>query len=315
MSLKNNTTNLYIILDRVRAMLEKVLDTSDATATASDMLSGKTAYVDGEKITGNIPTRTSSNLSASGATVTVPAGHYASQATKDVATTTQATPSVSVNASGLITASATQSEGYVSAGTKSGTKQLTTQAAKTITPSTSNQTAVASGVYTTGEITVGAIPSSYVQPTGTLNVTTNGTHDVKNYASVNVAVSSSPQLQNKTVTPTTSQQSVKADSGYDGLNTVTVNAIPSSYVQPSGTKNITENGNHDVKNYASVSVSVPSLDTSDATAAAGNIESGKTAYANGVKIVGTLTFRTIYTGSSTPSSNIGNEGDIYIVGV
>jgi len=49
-------------------------------------------------------------------------------------TATQATPSISVNSSGLITASATQSEGYVSAGTKSGTKQLTTQAAKTITP-------------------------------------------------------------------------------------------------------------------------------------------------------------------------------------
>ena len=67
---------------------------------------------------------------------------------------TQATPSISVNSSGLITASATQSAGYVSSGTKSATKQLTTQAAKTVTPTTSNQTAVASGRYTTGAITV-----------------------------------------------------------------------------------------------------------------------------------------------------------------
>ena len=103
-------------------------------------------------------------------------------------TATQATPSISVSNSGLITASATQTAGYVSAGTKSATKQLTTQAAKTITPSTSEQTAVASGVYTTGAVKVGAIPSSYVQPSGTLNVTENGTHDVKNYASVNVGV-------------------------------------------------------------------------------------------------------------------------------
>ena len=106
-------------------------------------------------------------------------------------TVTQATPTISVSSSGLITASATQTAGYVNAGTKSATKQLTTQAAKTVTPTTSSQTAVASGVYTTGAITVGAIPSSYVQPSGSLNITTNGTHDVKNYASAVVNVSSS----------------------------------------------------------------------------------------------------------------------------
>ena len=69
-------------------------------------------------------------------------------------TATQATPTVSIDSAGKITASATQTAGYVSAGTKTGTKQLTTQAAKTITPSTSSQTAVASGRYTTGAVTV-----------------------------------------------------------------------------------------------------------------------------------------------------------------
>lgn len=68
-------------------------------------------------------------------------------------TATQATPSISVNSSGLITASATQSAGYVSAGTKSATKQLTTQAAQTITPSTSDKT-IASGRYLTGTQTI-----------------------------------------------------------------------------------------------------------------------------------------------------------------
>ena len=66
----------------------------------------------------------------------------------------QATPSISVSSSGLITASSTQSEGYVTSGTKSSTQQLTTQAAKTVTPGRSSQTAVASGRYTTGNITV-----------------------------------------------------------------------------------------------------------------------------------------------------------------
>lgn len=68
-------------------------------------------------------------------------------------TATQATPSISVSSAGLITASATQSAGYVAAGTKSATKQLTTQAAQTITPGTSNKT-ISSGRYLTGTQTI-----------------------------------------------------------------------------------------------------------------------------------------------------------------
>lgn len=68
-------------------------------------------------------------------------------------TATQATPSISVSSGGLITASATQSAGYVAAGTKSATKQLTVQAAQTITPGTSNKT-IASGRYLTGTQTI-----------------------------------------------------------------------------------------------------------------------------------------------------------------
>nr|DAE28641.1 MAG TPA: tail protein [virus sp. ctmTa7] len=68
-------------------------------------------------------------------------------------TVTQATPSISISNSGLITASSTQSAGYVTSGTKNSTKQLTTKSTTTITPSTFSQT-IASGTYLTGTQTI-----------------------------------------------------------------------------------------------------------------------------------------------------------------
>lgn len=65
-----------------------------------------------------------------------------------------ATPIIDVSAEGLITATTEQETGYVPGGSKSATQQLPTQAAKTVTPGTTNQTAVASGRYTTGAVTV-----------------------------------------------------------------------------------------------------------------------------------------------------------------
>lgn len=166
--LNDNTTSLQELINIANSLPDVGtggLDTSDATATSDDILSGETAYAKGEKIVGTIPTKTTNDLTVSGATVTVPSGYYATQTTKAVATATQATPSVSISTSGLITATAIQSAGYVSTGTKSGTKQLTTQASKTVTPTKSTQTAVEANVYTTGAVQVGPIPSTYITTT------------------------------------------------------------------------------------------------------------------------------------------------------
>lgn len=100
----------------------------------------------------------------------------------------------------------------------------------------------------------------------------------------------SVKLQQKSVTPKEQQQIVVPDTNYDGLSKVSVEAIPSQYIVPSGTKQITENGTFDVTSYENAEINVPTtgIDTSDATAIATNIERGKTAYIKGEKVTGEL---------------------------
>ena len=148
-------------------------DVSDATLDSnSKLLSGVTAYGgNGTKYTGTIATKTSSDLTVSGATVTAPAGYYATNATKTVASGSATAPasisgtSASVSTgTNTITLSKTVSvtpsvtAGYVSSGTAGNsavslTASVTTKAAATITPTTSNQE-IAAGTYLTGKQTI-----------------------------------------------------------------------------------------------------------------------------------------------------------------
>ena len=175
----------------VNPIPDQYQDISGVTAQAGHVLDGS-YFVDntGALKEGNIPVRSSADITASGATVSVPAGYYESAVSKtvdadgndaviqaltvtangtytppsgvdgyapvtvnvaseEVPAVEQATPEISVNEGGLITAIATQEAGQVAAGTKRAEMQLTTQAGQEITPGTTDKT-IESGRYLTG---------------------------------------------------------------------------------------------------------------------------------------------------------------------
>lgn len=136
---------------------------------------------------------------------------------------------------------------------------------------------------------------------------------------------SGASLQSKTVSPSESAQTIKADNGYDGLSQVTVNAVSRTYVGSGVTKKSAAtytpgtsdqsiasgqylNGTQTIKGDSNLtagnirngvkifnvtgsyagSSSSGGTNTSDATATAKDIARGKTAYVQGAKITGDL---------------------------
>ena len=173
-----------------------------------------------------------------------------------------------------------------------------------------------------------SIPTSGKTQEKTVNITENGvvitTPDTgyDGMSSVTTVTNVQPDLQEKAVTPTESQQIATPDAGYDGLSKVTVSAIqtketsvtpaqgqqilevtdnkyykkvtveaiPPDYVIPSGTIQITENGVVDVSGKANANVNVPKgVDISDTTATAADVRKGKDFYSSdGTKTQGAI---------------------------
>jgi epidermal growth factor receptor substrate 15 len=165
----------------------------------------KIGAIPADYVGSGVTQRSSSDLTANGATVTAPAGYYSAAATKTVASGTEGTPvatkSAVNNHAVTVTPSVVNTAGYITGGTKTGTA-----------------------------VTVSA--SDLVS--GTLSITQNTTgRDVTNYQKVDVAIPA-PVLETVTTTytPTTSQQTstITASTGYDAIGqvNVTVDAVPTA---------------------------------------------------------------------------------------
>lgn len=194
---------------------------------ASDLLAGKELIgEDGKVVVGTAPERDSADLIVSNNGIIVPAGHYPKQASASLDSVELATPSIEVSDNGLITASVVQPPGYVPLSAKSQTKQLPVQAGKTVTPTTSEQTVVESGVFTTGDIKVAAMPTA-TQATPTISVSSSGliTANANQNAGYVAAGSKSAtkQLTTKsaqTYTPGTSNQTISSGRYLTGTQTI-----------------------------------------------------------------------------------------------
>ena len=99
-----------------------------------------------------------------------------------------------------------------------------------------------------------------------------------------------------TITPGTSNQTIASGTYLTGTQTIAGDADLTAANIKNGVQIFGVTGSY----------------TSDATASAADIVSGKTGYVAGNKITGSLIVQNYYTGSSTPSSSLGSNGDIYI---
>jgi len=73
---KTYTGVTAITLTDTNNQQQKFVNTTDADAVASNILNGKTAYINGEKITGNMPTQAAQTITPGTTSQTITAGKY-----------------------------------------------------------------------------------------------------------------------------------------------------------------------------------------------------------------------------------------------
>ena len=127
-------------------------DTSDATVAVAEILTGKTAYARGAKITGTMPNKGSvtGNISAKAQKFTIAQGYHDGSGYVQIATTEQE-KLIATNIRQGVTILGVE-------GSMSGSEGVVAQS-KTVTPTTTTQTVMPDDGYThLSQVTVNAIP-------------------------------------------------------------------------------------------------------------------------------------------------------------
>lgn len=237
-----------------------LIDISDTTATAPDVLTGRYFYTaSGQKVQG-------SNQGGSGDGYVWQDGNGYVHLSDEQGTQT-IIDALTVSSSGTTTAPTGHAYSPVTvpsgtAGTPTATKGTVSSHSVTVTPSVTNTTGWITGSTING---TGVSVSASELVSGTYSVTSSGTKDVTNYASASVpagtegtptATKGAVSNHSISVTP-----SVTNTTGYitGGTKTGTAVTVTASELA-SGNKSISNNGsNIDVVGYATVSVSVPTV--------------------------------------------------------
>lgn len=265
-------------------------DTSDANAEAATILAGYTAYANNNYITGTIPTYNTFSynlaLTPTGGSLTLPTSGY--YVPTNIEITAEAIP-YTVNLGTTMPTNLVPVEGV---GIGSVTFTLDTNAVKSEYIARGYSILGVEGSF----IGSGLIPEDR---TITLDFSTS---DIVTITSTDNDHILNSVIINKPITLI--PENIRAHTVIDG--------IEGTLIVPSGSYPIIVNGDYDISAYASVSVNVPSIDPSDATAIAADILAGKTAYINTGKVVGTLE---TYSGSTeitmTEASYLLNSRDKY----
>ena len=143
---KGYTDNLKISLAKLAP------DSASADLSSDKILSGYAAYNnDGELVAGNIPSKTSVDVTVAGPTVSIPSGYYATDTTAMVTIGNAGSPIATKDAvdnhSILVRPSVTNTTGYITGGTKVGTG--VTVSASELVSGTKNIAANGSGIDVT----------------------------------------------------------------------------------------------------------------------------------------------------------------------